>query len=41
MPDWSEDEQRFARELQTNVGAKAEGLKRELRLPAGEAVQKW
>jgi aminobenzoyl-glutamate utilization protein B len=41
MPEWSEEEQRFARELQGNAGAKPDGLKRELRLAAGEAVQKW
>jgi aminobenzoyl-glutamate utilization protein B len=41
MPEWSEDEQRFARELQTKAGAKPDGLRRELRLPKGEAVQKW
>ena len=41
MPEGSEDEQRFARELQTNAGAKPDGLRRELRLPKGEAVQKW
>jgi aminobenzoyl-glutamate utilization protein B len=41
MPEWTEDEQRFACELQVNAGAKAAGLRRELRLPKGEAVQKW
>jgi aminobenzoyl-glutamate utilization protein B len=41
MPEWTEDEQRFARELQTRANAKAEGLRRDLRLPKGEAVQKW
>jgi aminobenzoyl-glutamate utilization protein B len=41
MPEWSDEEQRFARELQTKAGAKPEGLRRELRLAKGEAVQKW
>jgi aminobenzoyl-glutamate utilization protein B len=41
MPQWSEDEQRFARELQANAGAKPEGLRSELRLAKGEAKQKW
>jgi aminobenzoyl-glutamate utilization protein B len=41
MPEWSEEEQRFARELQTNTGVKPDGLRREVRLPKGEAVQKW
>jgi aminobenzoyl-glutamate utilization protein B len=41
MPQWSEDEQRFARELQTNAGAKPVGLRSDVRFPTGEAQQKW
>ena len=41
MPLWSEDEQQFARELQANAKAKVEGLRRDLRLRNGQAVQKW
>lgn len=41
MPAWSEDEQAFARELQANSNAKAEGLKTTALRPAGEAKQRW
>ncbi|HEX2726427.1 MAG TPA: amidohydrolase, partial [Beijerinckiaceae bacterium] len=41
MPQWSDDEQRFARELQANAGAKAIGLRTDVRFPQGEAEQKW
>jgi aminobenzoyl-glutamate utilization protein B len=40
MPTWTDDEQAFARELQTNANVKAEGLKSEIRPMTGEAVQK-
>jgi aminobenzoyl-glutamate utilization protein B len=41
MPHWTEAEQRFARELQTNAGAKPVGLRSDFRFPQGDADQKW
>jgi aminobenzoyl-glutamate utilization protein B len=41
MPEWSEEEQAFARELQANSGAKVEGLRTRAVRPAGEAKQRW
>ena len=41
MPDWSAEEQAFARELQANSGAKVEGLRTRAVRPAGEAKQRW
>jgi aminobenzoyl-glutamate utilization protein B len=41
MPEWTDEEQRFARELQTNAGVKPDGLVRESRIRRGQAEQKW
>ena len=40
MPAWTEDEQKLARELQTNAKVKVEGLRREIKAMKGEAVQR-
>jgi len=40
QPDWSEDEDKLARELQTKAGVKVEGLRRDVYRMKGPAVQK-
>ncbi len=40
QPNWSEDEEKLARELQTKAGVKAEGLRRDVHRMKGPAVQK-
>lgn len=40
QPEWSEDEDRLARELQTKAGVKVEGLRRDVHRMKGPAVQK-
>lgn len=40
QPEWSEDEERLARELQTKAGVKVEGLRRDVHRMKGPAVQK-